>query len=409
MGEELAKCPECEGPLVDGECLRCRGGSASAVRRWQTAIVLFVALAIAGFSFTRLAVNNLEAKKAELGATWFERGTAALQRGASAEAVDDFENALVYGPDNEQYRLRLVEALLVSGRTDEAQDRLVTMFERRPGDANVNLQMARTYARQEDVRNAVRYYEGAIYGVWTPPGEAPARRLDVRRELVTFLLDHGRKDLAQSQLSTLAEESPKTFEARLELARQFLRSGAARRAYDEALAARNLNRRNPSTLPVLGEAAFAANEFSVAERWLESAAEAFPEDEELASRYTQAQSVVLTDPFAEGISSRTRAQRILRAFEAADERLRECLAQRTGIAPSTQGQQAPATLDSLQQWADQMRPVMNVKRLQAQDDLREAAMRFVFSAEQMTSTCKVEKTPTDEALTLLSRQRWQAE
>ena len=54
------------------------------------------------------------------------------ERKYPSPAVDDLETALVYSPDNFQYRLKLTDALVASGATGEALAQLHAFWEQRP-------------------------------------------------------------------------------------------------------------------------------------------------------------------------------------------------------------------------------------------------------------------------------------
>src|ERR1051326_6531788 len=118
------------------------------------------------FAFTSVLVGKYHEQQAELARDWFQRGEKALQAGRYSEAVDDFQNALVYEHDNQEYRLRLAEALVAANRTQQARAHLLNLLEDEPGDGEVNLELARIAAKEGNLRDAQRFYQGAIYGVW---------------------------------------------------------------------------------------------------------------------------------------------------------------------------------------------------------------------------------------------------
>ena len=85
------------------------------------------------------------------------------------QAVEDFETALVYAKqDDDEYRVRLAESLLAAGRPNEARSRLLSLLEDHPTDAMVNLELARIAAGKGELQDAIRYYRGAIDGIWSP-------------------------------------------------------------------------------------------------------------------------------------------------------------------------------------------------------------------------------------------------
>lgn len=356
----------------------------------------------------RLAVNSLNNKKTSLGVEWYRAGIYALERGAGSEAVEDFENALAFNSSYE-YRLKLAEALVAAGRLPEAQARLISLYDARPGDANISLQLARLYAAGGDVSQAQRFYESAIYGVWQSPQDSLQKRLSVRAELANFLVASGRRADAQAQLISLSAEAPQTVDAHLQLARMFLGAGAPRNAFAEANAARLMDKTRADAVALQGEAAFAINDFAAADKWLSLADSMAPGNLTISSLHRRAQSVVAADPFAKGVQGQRRAQRIVDAYRVADDRLERCNRETPFIAPKQGGTPQPRWAD-LQRWAEQLRPAMVPRKVLREDDLQEAAMRFIFSVEQATrETCGVPRTDTDDSLYLLSRQRWSSE
>ena len=141
---------------------------------------------------------------------WYTRGEQDLRAGRAEAALADFRTALSYSHDNAQYQLRLAQALMAAGHSREARTEartyLLNLLEREPGNATVNLELARLAARDHAVPDALRFYHGAIYGEWND--DPVARRRAARLELVEFLLDAGQKDSARAELIALAADLP---------------------------------------------------------------------------------------------------------------------------------------------------------------------------------------------------------
>src|SRR6185503_14293115 len=107
-------------------------------------------------------------------AAWYGRGRQRLAGGDAAGAIPALRRATAIDRDNPAYRLALASALSTAGQTDSARELLMTVRDRAPEDATVNLQLARLEARRGDPASATRYYQNALYGVW--PGEASEDR-----------------------------------------------------------------------------------------------------------------------------------------------------------------------------------------------------------------------------------------
>src|SRR5581483_7998677 len=106
------------------------------------------------------------ARQQQLGAEWFNRGQAETAAGYPEKAVDDLSTALLYNPDEPTYRLQLAVALLEAKKYDQAAAHFQTLLQDEPGDGFVNLELARLAAIQGNTDAALRFYHGAIFGVW---------------------------------------------------------------------------------------------------------------------------------------------------------------------------------------------------------------------------------------------------
>ena len=81
-------------------------------------------------------------------------------------ALTDYRNALAYNPSNPPFQFHLARALAAGGRDDEARSYLLNLLSESPGSGEVNLELARSAARTNSMADAMRYYQGAIYGEW---------------------------------------------------------------------------------------------------------------------------------------------------------------------------------------------------------------------------------------------------
>lgn len=411
MGE--VRCEQCGILLRNGECPNC-GVTESpwTLRRMPVLVLIFSALLIGGFSFTRLIVSNFESHQKEIAARWFQRGNRALAASNPSSAVDDLENAVAYDQSEESYRLQLAEALVSSGRLEEARARLRSLWEERPGDARVNLQLARLSARQEDIANAERYYEAAIFGAWDDPQKASSNRISVRREFAKLLLNIDQTQKAESQLLALSAELPRDASAHAELGEMFLAASAPQRATQEFHLARNIDRR-ANVAPGLARAALAMHEFSNAAKWYADALRMNPNDADLKRESESVGLVLQMDPFQPDVNFKEQAARVVRAFEIADRRLQKCFPAYTDGISNPEAQKTDNQSKQVQSyvlWSGELRPHMNERKLRRQDDIQENAMRFVFQSERFASAqCKEPASDEDRALLQLSRQRWMAQ
>ena len=321
-----ALCAACKRPLPQGggPCAYCgRPPGSFQVRPLFLAVVL--AISVAFGAVTVFAARFYRSKQLQLGGMWFGRGEAALATGDSRAAVQDFRNALYYSHDDPAYRLRLAEALVAAHHIQEAQSYLVTLWQDEPSNSTVNLQLARLAARQGETQAALRYYHGAIYGLW-PDSDAAARRRQTRLELIHYLLGLRDATQAEAELIALTSELPRTAAAHSEAGQLLLQIGDAEHANQEFEEALRLNPRSPAALRGAGEAAFQLGQYQNASRYLEQALKSGPRDPEPAELLATTRQILEWDPNSQDVSSWHRALRIVQAFQQARRRLGDCSA-----------------------------------------------------------------------------------
>jgi predicted Zn-dependent protease len=136
---------------------------------------------------------------------------AGARRGGAAEgrfdeAAEAFRSALRFAREDRTLRLRLAEALAGADRRGEARAYLLGVWQEQPGNARVNLALARLAAAGGQTDDAARYYQNAIQGAWTEGAEQ--RRRETRLELAAFLTSQGEPRRAEAELMTLAANLP---------------------------------------------------------------------------------------------------------------------------------------------------------------------------------------------------------
>lgn len=337
-----ALCPTCERPLPRGGavCQYCGKQAAAGFHVQPLFLALVLLLAAIFCSLTIFAARFYQAKQLQLGRMYFGRGQAALATGQPDAAIQDFRNALYYSHDDPQYRLRLAEALVAADRIPEAQSYLLTLWQDEPSNSTVNLQLAQLAVKQGDSPAALRYYHGAIYGLW-PDGEATARRLQTRLELIHYLLGLHDSTQADGELIALTSELPRSPAAHAEVGRLFLQTGDQERALQEFQHALRLDPRDAPAALGAGQAAFGLGQYRSAERYLDRAARLSPRSAQAQELLTTTRLVLALDPYQRGLSARQRARRISQSFNYAQERVRQCAAAKgislqAGLAPATQ-------------------------------------------------------------------------
>ncbi len=166
-------------------------------------LAIMLLLIFAGFAFTQYVVQRHRATEAALAKRWFNRGNEAMQANLPSVAAEDYRTALTYDRENDEYRLRLAQALLAANRLNEARSHLDSLWEEEPASGEVNLALARLHVRRGDRARAIRYYNNAIDGVWD---EQPRQqRIATRFELVRYLMQQ--HDLARAQAELMAQQA----------------------------------------------------------------------------------------------------------------------------------------------------------------------------------------------------------
>ena len=287
-------------------------------------LALLSALAVVSF----LAVSGLSriyhAQQQSLGNRWFTRGAADLKARHFELAVNEFRTALLYSRDNYDYQLDLAEALVGLKRTDEAYAYLINLWEREPENGLVDLELARIAAQRGETEQALRYYHNAIYAIW--PGDQEVERRDARLELIEYLLSINAKTHAQSELIALAANLDDDPSLHARVADLFVQAQDYEHALAEYRLSLKLDRHNPAALAGAARAAFELGRYDLAQRYLEAAVAANPNDEQSAARLKTAELVLRMDPFRRQISVDQRNPIVIEAFAAAGERLKSCAA-----------------------------------------------------------------------------------
>jgi len=353
-------------------------------------VLLLVFILIIGFAVTGAIARGYKARQRALAERWFARGDRDLAHGDPARSVDEIQTALAFAPDNDAYRLKLALALMRSGKLDEARVHLTSLWEQRPGDATVNLQLARVMARLGDTEDAIRYYHGAIYGVWED--EDPLQRRDAARfELANYLLTAHQIPGAQSELIALAAELPPTSDQQTKLGDLMMDAGEPDRALAAYKNARKNDRNNAQADLGAAQASFALRRYAEARDYARLALKVKPDLEEATLLDRQAQLVLAADPYASGLNMKARAARAQAAYETASDRLDECLSNRTDPALETLATQQKTDFTHIR-----------AAKLQRDPDLLDNVVHWAYHVETASEGVCGAPTGVDAALLVLA-------
>lgn len=371
------RCDQCGEPLQKegGVCPSCGAPVEDLPRRPKFTFAILLVLLIAGFAVTGFIVRGFDVRRQQLADRWFGRGNRDLQSGASLQAISEFETALAYSRDNDTYRLKLALALMQSGKWEEARAHLLNLWEQRPGDGEVNLLLARVFANRNLPASAIRYYQGAIYGIWET--DPVGNRESARFELVDYLLSNHRKDSAQAELIALASETPSNISDQLRLANLMMKADEPDRALAIFQQVRRKQRNNFEATLGGAEANLQLFRFASAAQLARDALNLQPSSQQAASLRAQSEAFVAADPRARGLGAKERAQRAFAAYQAADARLSSCADVKT------------SDVHLQQLTTDEQSNYKNLRLAALRDpDLRDEVMRWVYDVETSSArTC----------------------
>ncbi|MHB8541535.1 MAG: tetratricopeptide repeat protein [Candidatus Acidiferrales bacterium] len=402
-GDNPQICSHCGNPLPAGatQCPHCDSRLSLILHSRETVLSLTAAIVIVLFFLTGFITRGYHQKLTALGEQWFEAGEQQLHSGNAGVALEDFHTALVYRPDDARIQFRLAEALAADHRDSEARAYLLGLLARSPSDAPINLALARISATNGSEADALRYYHGAIYGVW--PKNAEASRLNARLELSRFLIGRNDTSIAEAELIALVSEIPEEHGAELhaQAGELFLRVGDAKRALSEYRSALAVEHPPADSLRGAGLAAYQLGEYQQAERYLERAHRLRRSDAGVTSALELSRLVISADPYARGLSEAERRSRARRDFEQAFSRWQSCAKSR-GANPSTNA--APQSdFVTLTNQAKALQPRLTDRNLRLHPGQVEIAMNLVFAMEDAAARECGAPEGIDEALTLIGK------
>jgi tetratricopeptide (TPR) repeat protein len=411
-------CPKCGRAIPEGQIVcRC---SMRPRRYWlhsrETILLLCVIGLVIAFAITGFAARLYHGGRAELARSWFDRGNTELKAGRAEAALSDFRTALIYAQhelpaeQQQEFELDFVQALIATGKTDEARSYLLDLWERGPGNSRINLELARLAAQLGNDADAKRYYNGAIYGIWDAnAGDVLQRRMDARLEFYRYLTDHGEKAEAQSELLATAAAIPPNPSLHTLVGRLMLEGGHPQPAFEQFQQALRIDPRNHVAQAGAGEAAFQLGNDRDAIRYLEGAIResalqkrrSSPQGADTAAQETEqalvmqnlaiAQATLALDPNRPVLDPTERARRAIRAYDAAVTRIESC-AKEHGIA-------LPAPSVNLTPFTDAASDELAVVALSKHIEQLDPLMEFVFQMESAaTENCGPPSDPTNAAI-----------
>jgi tetratricopeptide (TPR) repeat protein len=356
---------------------------------------------------TWLIFRSYSQHQQDAAARWKRRGEDALKHNNAPAAVYDLRTSLGYGQDDPATEIELARALAEIGTPrslEEAAVYLNTLWEKEPGNGNINLQLARVLARQGQVASALEHYHLAIYGVWEGHGAVQGRQ--ARLEMVRYQISLGRFSDARGELVIAAGNDTST-PALMEAAGLLAQAHAAADAvhlYQEVAA------RRPVVVQALegtGQMAFMLARYRTARTYLDRALNtsnaAHPlMDRALVEKNLRIANAVMAIYTSPELPQRERLRRVVRAYELARKRYTACA---NGMGGESNGpQNGRAQIENNDQMTalgnrwQSARPRLTVAALVDSAELEQATMQLVYDTELVTERVCGEPTGQDEAL-----------
>ncbi|HZQ68019.1 MAG TPA: tetratricopeptide repeat protein [Terriglobales bacterium] len=365
------------------------------------AVLLILSLAaVLGFIVVGRLVRAFDSRQRTIAADMYHRGLTDRRNRDLKLAANHFRAALSFDRNNFAYQLNLAESLAALGKDhdDQARTYFLNLWDRAPQNGQVNLELARLAAHDNQLDEALRYYHNAIYGIWDDPSGASRRQ--TRLELVDFLLAHNENAQAKAELIASAAGLPPDPAPHSHIAERLLRANDYNDALGQYRAVLELDHKNADAMRGAGQAAFLLGDFRTAQRYLQQAREHGVHDDAAGQMLQTADLVLRNDPFRRRLSDKERRQRILTAFSRAGQRLQDC-AQQKGEDLDTSG----TPLQSLHSQWTQLKPGVARAYDSGHSDIAETAMDLVFQIEQQTARDCGPPTGLDQALLLIANNR----
>jgi len=354
------------------------------------AFLALTAISLVLFAVTLLLFHSFEEHRADLAREWADRGRTELSQGHAPQAVDSLRAALSYAPDDYDSQLLLAQALAAAGETDQATSYFQNLWEARPGDGFINLQLARLARRRGSEKEAEHDYHAAIFGDW--PGDATIRRREVRLELVDYLIQQRDFAPARAELLIAAGNAPANLHLDGMLADKLVAAGDTTDALAEYGKAIADNPHNVAALAGAGKLLYDRGDYEKAQPLLTRALEDAPQREDIAALAKDAGRLVELS-LSRSLPAHERAAHLVTDAKIAQARLLGCLAH---------GSDAAALADLQARWkaagTGSKRDAL-VENAAGQDLLTQ----LIFDTERETPACG-EPTGDDALLLKLAQQ-----
>ena len=398
----IGHCQSCgaEVPPDSDHCPSC--GRLIRERSTKITIALTLLMIFAGVILTQAFVNLHRTSEMSLARRWFTRGEEAMQAHAPKYAEEDYRTALNYDRENQQYRLRLAQALVADNRFAEARAHLISLWEEEPANGEVNLTLGRLEALRGHYSQAIRYYNDAINGVW--PNDPRKQRTEARFELARYMMQQQRWGRAQAELLTLLADAPTDPGDLLLLGNMLVQVNEPAHALQAYNALLSQDKQNAQAWLGESQAYLALRNYAEADRTAAKAVEIDPNLDGARQQLELTRELLRINPALRELPLAERANRVAEAFSSALTRLNTCATeQHIDLAASLGAAAAPNPLQLLFTSGLHKQVDATAKALRKDPDALEPAMQYVFEVERTTAPICPNMDVTDRALLTLAQ------
>ncbi|MBV8552898.1 MAG: tetratricopeptide repeat protein [Acidobacteriaceae bacterium] len=270
-------------------------------------ILVVSAVLILAFVATGFASSAYHREKQLLGEEHYKEGQQLAARGETEAAAEEYRKALLFSPEETNYRLSLATALIDAGRLDEAQSHLEQLLQEDPTNGLINLLLARVALQRNQLKMAKDYYQRAVYEYW-PASESTERR-KARWELVNLLSRTGQRNAVIAELIQLYANAPGDQQQKAKIGFLLLDNGAVSEA---AQVFRDLVKQAPQDTMAhfgLGQVYFSSGDFVSARHEFERAARLSPHDPRTEQALALTNDVIDLDPVLPSITATEQLRR----------------------------------------------------------------------------------------------------
>ena len=348
-------------------------------------------MVIAGLAtLDKFLAKAQEAEVQHLAQQSYLDGLLLRRAGKTDKAVEALRRAHALEPEQTEYELELIDALIAVRKLDQAELLVDDVLEREPNDGRANLLAAHLMIAKGRTVDAESYYHRAIYGEW--PSDAAAHRVSVRMELADFLAARGNREDLLAELLPLQEEVGKDTAKQQHLAELFLAAGSPSRAADEYRALIKQNRKNAAAYAGLGEAELQRGEYRLAHEAFLTAADQKPDDPSIRRNAELSSTLMALDPTLRKLTSMEKYQRSLHILDVARSSLESCIANHPALSSGETGQLLTSANDAL----------TNELRTVSTNEIAEAALSLAEKTwQERIKVCGAANSPEEEPLHLI--------